>query len=110
VKVDVAPGLLRWAVERAGYSEATLAGRFPKLGEWLRGEDRPTLKQLERFAQATRAPVGYFFLRVPPHETVPIPDLRTLGNARIQLPWSDPARGHLASPCREYRRQGEFAR
>jgi transcriptional regulator with XRE-family HTH domain len=89
MKVDVAPGLLRWAVERAGCSKTTLAGRFPKLSEWLRGEDRPTLKQLERFAQATHAPGGYFFLREPPHETVPIPDLRTIGNVLIVRPSSD---------------------
>jgi Zn-dependent peptidase ImmA (M78 family) len=89
VRVEVAPELLRWAVERAGQSESTLAGRFPTLGQWLRGEDLPTLKQLERFAQATHAPVGYFFLREPPHETVPIPDLRTIGNVLIERPSPD---------------------
>jgi len=89
VKVDVAPELLRWAVERAGHSETTLAGRFPKLGQWLRGEDRPTLKQLERLAQATRAPVGYFFLSEPSRETVPIPDLRTIENVHIERPSPD---------------------
>lgn len=89
MKVEVAPELLRWAVDRAGYSETTLAGRFPKLGQWLRGEERPTLKQLERFAQATHAPVGYFFLPEPPDETVPIPDLRTIGNVRIGRPSPD---------------------
>jgi transcriptional regulator with XRE-family HTH domain len=86
VKVDVTPELLRWAIERAGYSETTLASRFPKFSQWLRGEDRPTLKQLERFAQATRAPVGYFFLREPPQERVPIPDLRTVGNVHVERP------------------------
>ncbi|GIW56662.1 MAG: hypothetical protein KatS3mg082_3066 [Nitrospiraceae bacterium] len=89
MKVEVAPELLRWAVERAGYSESALARRFPKLGQWLRGEDRPTLKQLERLAQATHAPVGYFFLQEPPHETVPIPDLRTIGNVHIERPSPD---------------------
>ena len=80
---------MRWAVERAGHSETTLAGRFPKLSEWLRGEDRPTLKQLDRFAQATHAPVGYFFLQEPPQEPVPIPDLRTVGNVFIERPSPD---------------------
>jgi Zn-dependent peptidase ImmA (M78 family) len=89
VKVEVAAELLRWAVERAGYSETSLAGRFPKLGQWLSGQDRPTLKQLERFAQATHAPVGYFFLREPPQERVPIPDLRTVGNVHIERPSPD---------------------
>jgi Zn-dependent peptidase ImmA (M78 family) len=89
MKVEVAPELLRWACERAGYGESALARRFPKLGQWLRGADRPTLKQLERFAQATHAPVGYLFLPEPPRETVPIPDLRTVGNVRIERPSPD---------------------
>jgi transcriptional regulator with XRE-family HTH domain len=89
IKVEVAPDMLRWACERAGYSETTLAGRFPKLDQWLRGDDRPTFKQLERFAQATHAPFGYFFLPEPPRETVPIPDFRTIGNALIERPTPD---------------------
>lgn len=89
MRVEVAPELLRWACERAGYSETTLSRRFPKLEQWLRGTDRPTLKQLERFAQATHAPVGYFFLPAPPHETVPIPDLRTVRNVIIERPSAD---------------------
>jgi Zn-dependent peptidase ImmA (M78 family)/transcriptional regulator with XRE-family HTH domain len=89
MKVDVAPELLHWAIERAGYREATLASRFPKLSAWLRGEDHPTLKQLEQFAQATHVPVGYFFLQEPPHETVPIPDLRTIGNILLERPSPD---------------------
>ncbi len=42
MKVEVAPELLRWAVERSGYSETTLTDRFPKLGQWLRGAGRPS--------------------------------------------------------------------
>lgn len=89
MKVDVAPEVLRWACERAGYSENTLASRFPELNRWLRGEAGPTLKQLERFAQVTRTPFGYFFLPEPPRETVPIPDFRTIGNALIERPTPD---------------------
>lgn len=89
MKVEVAPNLLRWACERAGYSETTLASRFPKLDAWLRGDDRPTFKQLESFAKATHAPLGFFFLREPPLEKVPIPDFRTIGNELIEGPAPD---------------------
>lgn len=89
MKVDVSPRLFRWAYERAGYTEGYLARRFPRLERWLRGEDRPTLKQLERFAHVTHAPVGFFFLPEPPEEPIPIPDFRTAGNIHIDRPTPD---------------------
>ncbi len=80
-RVDVNPGVLRWACERAGCGIDTLAERFARLPEWLYGEQKPTLKQLESFARATRTPFGYLFLPEPPQEPLPIPDLRTVGQA-----------------------------
>ena len=83
---DVKPELLRWARERAGLSVETLAGRFPRLDAWERGEILPTLKQLERFAKATLTPIGYLFLDKAPVERVPIPDFRTVADARLDHP------------------------
>jgi transcriptional regulator with XRE-family HTH domain len=60
-RVDIKPELLRWARSRSGLDAETLARRFPRLDTWERGESLPTLKQLESFARATHAPVGYFF-------------------------------------------------
>jgi len=88
-RVTVKPEMLRWAWERAGLSIGNLRERFPKLVLWERGEVKPTLKQLERFAKATHTPIGYLFLQEPPVERVPIPDFRTLGNTRIGHPSPD---------------------
>lgn len=82
-EVDINPKLLRWARERAGLTPDDLAGAFPKLGLWESRDAQPTLKQLERFARATHAPVGYFFLQEPPVETLPIPDFRTIGGRTL---------------------------
>ncbi|MET7918283.1 ImmA/IrrE family metallo-endopeptidase [Streptomyces avermitilis] len=89
VRVQVEPALLRWAVERAGWSAAVIAKRAPHFGAWLSGNVRPTLKQLENFANATHTPIGLLFLPNPPDEPVPIPDMRTMGNRSVTRPSVD---------------------
>jgi Zn-dependent peptidase ImmA (M78 family)/transcriptional regulator with XRE-family HTH domain len=89
MRVQVRPELLRWARERAGFSLEALARRIPQLPAWEQGETHPTLKQVEKFAKATYAPVGYLFLAAPPVESVPIPDFRTLASTRVNRPSPD---------------------
>jgi Zn-dependent peptidase ImmA (M78 family) len=83
VRVPVKPELIQWAIDRSKRDPADLAARFDKLDDWLQGTGQPTLSQLEKFAAATRAPVGYFFLEEPPEEPLPIPDFRTVGSGAI---------------------------
>lgn len=85
-RVPVKPALIRWARERSKYGFEKLSGRFPKLGAWERGEVQPTFRQLEAFALATHAPIGYFFLTEPPDESMPIPDFRTVASVRSATP------------------------
>ena len=89
MRVDVKPELLAWARERSGLSLAALSERFPRLDAWERGVARPTIRQLEEFARATHAPIGYLFLQEPPVERVPIPDFRTARDERIGRPSPD---------------------
>ena len=88
-RVLVKPELLSWARERSGRSTESLNQRFPKLDDWLREKARPTLKQLEAFAKATHAPIGFFFLPKPPIEKIPIPDFRTAQNVPLMGPSPD---------------------
>lgn len=88
-RIEVQPDLLQWARERVGFTADALAHRFPKLECWERGEDKPTLKQLEAFAKATHVPIGYLFLPDPPQEAVPIPDLRTVADRGVEAPSPD---------------------
>ncbi|MCC6547095.1 ImmA/IrrE family metallo-endopeptidase [Candidatus Sumerlaeota bacterium] len=89
MRVEVQPGLLRWARERTGHDLESLAGRFAKLPMWERGEAMPTMKQLESFAKAVHVPVGYLFLAEPPQEQIPVPDFRTMPGERFTAPSPD---------------------
>lgn len=80
IHVTINPQLLLWARKRAGMGLESLRKRLPKLESWERGEEIPTLKQLESFAKAVFVPIGYLFLQNPPEERIPIPDLRTIGS------------------------------
>lgn len=80
LRVNVKPELLRWARKRSGIETDALVERFPRYREWESGDSRPTLKQLERLARFTHAPIGSFFLSKPLEERLPIPDLRTVGD------------------------------
>ncbi len=83
VRVPVQSALLNWARERSGVSPDKVAEKFPALDEWEAGTKQPTLKQLEKFANAMHTPIGYLFLPEPPEESLPVPDFRTMGDVEI---------------------------
>lgn len=87
--VDIAPGVLSWARERAGIDPVALEARFPALPEWERGVAAPSFAQLQQFAKATHAPIGYLLLPEPPVEPLPIPDFRTFRDAGVHRPSAD---------------------
>lgn len=80
-KVAVNLNVLSWALTRSGKSISDLEAKFPKLVLWLTGKKQPTLRQLEDLAKQTATPLGYFFLKHPPREKLPIPYFRTLEKA-----------------------------
>ncbi len=86
MRVDVSDSMLRWARERSGKTLDELSRTFPNLADWESGASKPTFKQLEALARATYTPFGYLFLPEPPVETLPIPDFRTLGGRRFDIP------------------------
>ena len=88
-RVGVEPRLLRWARERSGRKPDYLSKRFPQLDAWERGSALPTFRQLEDFAGATYAPIGYLFLQEPPIEQLPVTDFRTIGDAQVSRPSPD---------------------
>ena len=72
----IRPEILRWAFQRAGYSEEKAIEDFPKLQDWLSKEKLPTISQLQAFASKFFVPFGYLFLQQIPTETIPFPMFR----------------------------------
>ncbi len=79
-EVNVNNNMLTWAISRAGYDVYAFGEQFPKIIEWLEGQKKPTVKQLEEFSKMVYIPFGYLFLPQPPQESIPIPFFRTNGN------------------------------
>ena len=79
--MDVKRDMLNWAIKRSGKSVGELerSGATRMVRKWLAGESRPTLRQLEKFADATYTPLGHLLLSRPPDDSMPIPYLRTRG-------------------------------
>jgi Zn-dependent peptidase ImmA (M78 family) len=89
IRVNIKKSILVWARERSGIDQVVLETKFPALAEWEKGEKKPTLIQLEKFADVTRTPLGYLFLENPPKEELPIPLYRTPKNKPILRPSPD---------------------
>lgn len=89
IRVEGRGELIRWARQRAKADIEDLESRFPKIAEWESGETAPTLKQLEDFANATHAPVGFLLLPEPPEEELPLPDFRTIADSPVAHPSPD---------------------
>lgn len=79
----VNPNLMSWSRRRAGLSEADLAEgitvKEDKVLAWEAGESKPTFRQAQQWASLAHIPFGFLFLKEPPKEQLPLPDLRTVG-------------------------------
>jgi Zn-dependent peptidase ImmA (M78 family) len=84
--VAVNKEVLCWAMGRSGLTVEDLQNKFPKIEQWTSGKSQPTLRQLESLAKVTSTPLGFFFLKSPPEERLPVPHFRTLGDEDVHKP------------------------
>ncbi len=80
----ITPRLVTWAREREGLTLETAAERVnidpARLESWESDVAHPTFRQAQNLAQKLHIPFGYLFLRAPPSEELPLPDLRAIGD------------------------------
>lgn len=89
----ISPSVLAWARRRRDLDADGLARKLSvkpeKVKAWESGDALPTFRQAQRAADALYIPFGYLFLREPPAEKLPIPDLRTVGDKPPRDPSPD---------------------
>lgn len=69
--------IINWAITRAGNSLEEFYVDNPDVLDWIEGNKKPTIKQLENFTHKVHVPFGYMFMNKPPKEEIPIPFFRT---------------------------------
>lgn len=75
--------MITWGRTRSDVLPDALAkkvGNIPtgRVLQWESGEDKPTLPQAQKIANALHMPLGYLYLDRPPAELTDTPDLRTV--------------------------------
>ena len=90
--IELEPSVLRWARERVGFDEETLARKLrvkpTKVSAWeTTGEI--TFAKVDALAYKTHTPVGFLYLEEPPDETLPITDFRVRDESVCKRPSPD---------------------
>ncbi len=83
-EANINPDIIPWAITRAGYNIDDIISQKPNVGEWIAGNKKPTVKQLEEFSKKVYLPFGYFFLPKLPSEKLPIPFFRSEANEKTE--------------------------
>lgn len=83
IEAIVKPELLTWARESIGLQPVVAAKKIgvdvEKLESWENGENRPTIAQLRKAANAYKRPLVAFYLPKPPIALEPLRDYRRIG-------------------------------
>ena len=74
---NINKNIIEWAIVRNGNSLGDFYEQNPNVESWVKGEKKPTVKQLEDFTHKVHVPFGYMFLENPPIENIPLPFFRT---------------------------------
>lgn len=84
------PAILSWSRQRAGLSEAQVAKsltvKMERVKAWESGQSLPSFNQAQKWAAVAHVPFGFLFLKAPPQEHLPLPDLRTVGGVPPDSP------------------------
>ena len=88
IRVEVSPSVLDWIGNVASFDgvDKRLLSHFYK---WKNDEEQPTYAQIESLSNKIHIPLGYFFLKTPPQENLPLFEFRTVNSTAVSKPSRD---------------------
>lgn len=75
-ETTVSAPVLSWAWRRSGRGADEIRTKFVHWDDWVEQKRQLSFSDVQKIADFTRVPIGYFFLPDPPVEELPIPDFR----------------------------------
>lgn len=88
VTYNISQDILDWVISQTS-SYGVHPKTLPMIKEWQRGTKIPTYNQIEVASRDTRIPLGYFFLKTPPTENIPLLEYRTIKSQEFEQPSRD---------------------
>lgn len=79
-QIPITRDVLKWAINRSGYSLEDLRGSFKKIDDWVAQDGGfPSYPQLEKLSEKFKVPIAVFFFPEPPNVPLVEQSFRTLG-------------------------------
>lgn len=85
VEVEINSEVLNWVMGQINMEHLDEKTQI-NLYKWRNGEKQPTVSQIEELSKKTNIPFGYFFLKTPPIEKLPILECRTVNSNQLNNP------------------------
>ncbi|MCK9217204.1 MAG: ImmA/IrrE family metallo-endopeptidase [Firmicutes bacterium] len=79
-RIQIKEEILHWVIQESQKESEEIINKFPKVVGWIKGDIKPTFKQLQDFANFLKVPFGYLFLREPPKINIMEAEFRTINN------------------------------
>lgn len=84
-RVEIQPGLLRWAIEESQLPFDEVKEKFPSIDAWIGKSLDPTYNQVKKLADFLHVPFGYLFLDEPPEKDILLAEFRAIANKKPMM-------------------------
>lgn len=88
IRISIDPTIVNWVIHNVPSDKAS-SDVFDTLANWKEGVVQPTFKQIESLSNKVHIPLGYFFLKKPPKEELPVLEYRTVNSIATETPSRD---------------------